>query len=118
MNIKNALASLAVKDLRLSSHWYQNLLGKPADSTPMDEVAEWQFQHGGWLQLYQSTDRIGLGSVTLAVEDLEQLLVELEKLGICPGTRMDNDRVKLVMIKDPDGNSIALAQTKNPGMAQ
>jgi len=40
MTIKNALASVAVKDLSSSVPWYEKLFGRAADSTPMAEVAE------------------------------------------------------------------------------
>jgi hypothetical protein len=33
------------------------------------------------------------------------------------GPRMDSDKVKVVMVKDPDGNSIAFAQAIDPSIA-
>jgi hypothetical protein len=54
MSIDNVLASVAVKDLKAASAWYEKLLGRPADSKPMPEVAEWKFKQGGWLQVYHS----------------------------------------------------------------
>ena len=118
MAITNALAALAVKDLRASAQWYQHLLGRPADSIPMPEVAEWKFDRGGWLQVYQSKDRVGAGSVTLAVSDLDEQVAALKKIGIDPGRPVDGEKVKVVMIKDPDGNSIAFAEAKDRSMAQ
>jgi predicted enzyme related to lactoylglutathione lyase len=46
MSIKNAIASLAVKDLSSAVQWYETLFGRPADSRPMAEVAEWKFERG------------------------------------------------------------------------
>src|SRR5882762_8735026 len=43
MSIDNALASVAVKDLKAAVAWYEQLFERPADSTPMPEVAEWKF---------------------------------------------------------------------------
>jgi hypothetical protein len=40
MEIQNAIASVAVKDLKTASAWYEKLFRRPADSTPMPEVAE------------------------------------------------------------------------------
>jgi hypothetical protein len=65
MSFKNALASIAVRDIRTGIEWYQALLGKPPDSIPMSEVAEW-----------------------------------------------------VIMIQDPDGNSVALAEAFDSEMAQ
>jgi hypothetical protein len=52
MTIKNALASVAVKDLKTFVHWHEKIFGRSPDSTPMPEVAEWKFPGGGWLQVY------------------------------------------------------------------
>ena len=72
MSIRNALASVAVKDLKSASQWYEQLFGRPPDSRPMPEVAEWKFEQGGWLQVYQLPERAGKGSVTLSVNSLDQ----------------------------------------------
>jgi hypothetical protein len=72
MPIRSAIASVAVKDLKSASQWYERLLGRPPDSKPMPEVAEWRFERGGWLQVYQLPERAGNGSVTLAVSNIEQ----------------------------------------------
>jgi hypothetical protein len=49
MSIKNALASIAFRDLNSAVQWYQKVLGTAPDSRPMPEVAEWKFERGGWL---------------------------------------------------------------------
>jgi predicted enzyme related to lactoylglutathione lyase len=117
MTITNALASVAVNDLPRSMTWYRKLFGRQADSTPMPEVAEWKFEGGGWLQVYQLKERAGAGSVTLAVSSLEEQIEHLHKIGIDSGKPILSERVKVVMIKDPDGNSIAFAETLDPSMA-
>ena len=72
MKIENAIASIAVKDLRSAAAWYERLFGRAPNSTPMPEVAEWKFPRGGWLQVYQLPERAGAGSCTLAVDDIER----------------------------------------------
>jgi catechol 2,3-dioxygenase-like lactoylglutathione lyase family enzyme len=111
--ITNALASVAVNDLAKSVKWYQRLFGRPADSTSVPEVAEWKFEQGGWLQVYQLKERAGAGSVTLAVSSLDDQMASLCEIGIDPGDPMISKKVKVVMIKDPDGNSIAFAEAEN-----
>jgi hypothetical protein len=44
MSIDNMLANVAVKDLQAAVAWYEQLLGRPADSTPMPEVANGSFR--------------------------------------------------------------------------
>ncbi|MDB6001478.1 MAG: hypothetical protein JWP52_3177 [Rhizobacter sp.] len=118
MPIKNALASVAVKDLDAAIDWYQKVLDKLVDSRPMSEVAEWKFEGGGWLQVYQLPGRAGSGSFTLAVSDLESEVKRIKGLGIDTGQTSSGDKVKTLMIMDPDGNHIAFAEAVDPSMAQ
>jgi predicted enzyme related to lactoylglutathione lyase len=118
MPIKNALASVAVKDLELSVKWYEKLFGRPADSRPMPELAEWKFERGGWLQVYRLAERAGLGSCTLAVGSMEQQMAHMEKVGIGTGTVASGATVNTLVITDPDGNHTAFAEAKDPNIAQ
>jgi hypothetical protein len=111
MAITNALASLAVHRLSSSAPWYAKLFGRQADSTPLPTVAEWKFERGGWLQVYELEERAGQGSVTLSVSSVDEQVQSLLNMGIDPGTPMVNGKLKVVMIKDPDGNSIAFAES-------
>lgn len=117
MAILNSLASVAVKDLKAASAWYERLLGRPADSRPMPEVAEWEFERGGWLQVYQLPERAGSGSFTLAVNDLDAQASRIDKLGVDTSQRSEGKQVRTLMITDPDGNHIALAEVHDPRMA-
>ena len=118
MSIDNALASVAVKDLKAAVAWYTRLFRRPPDTTPMPEVAEWKFSRGGWLQVYQAPDRAGRGSFTLAVTGIDEIAAHVASLGLDASTRSANERVKTLMIADPDGNSIAFAEAFDPGMAR
>ena len=118
MAISNVFASVPVKDLGAAQTWYARVLGRPADNTPMPELAEWGFPGGGWLQVYQGPDRAGGGSFTLVVDDIEQTLHELRALGIDTSNQGHGERTQTVMIKDPDGNSLAFAFSTDPDMAR
>jgi catechol 2,3-dioxygenase-like lactoylglutathione lyase family enzyme len=115
--IKNAIASLAVSDLDRSRQWYSRLFEREPDSNPMPELIEWRFDHGGWLQVYGGPERAGGGSVTLSTDDIGDLAAHLHNLGIDTGDRPSGGSVKTIMIKDPDGNSIAFAETNDKTMA-
>jgi predicted enzyme related to lactoylglutathione lyase len=118
MTIDNAIASLAVKDLKAAVSWYERVIGRPADSTPMPEVAEWKFARGGWLQVYQLPARAGAGSCTLAVSAIDQVIARLDGLEIDTSERSSGAKVKTVMITDPDGNHIAFAEAIDQSMAR
>jgi len=73
-------------------------------------VAEWSFDRGGWLQVYQLPERAGSGSFTLAVSSIDEQAANLARLGIDTSQRIDGNKVKTLMITDPDGNHIAFAE--------
>lgn len=118
MSIDNVLASVAVKDLKAAVEWYTQLLGRPADCTPMPEVAEWKFERGGWLQVYELPERAGCGSFTLAVTDLDAIVQQVQKLGVGTKNRSTNAKLKTLMIVDLDGNHIAFAESLDHQMAR
>ena len=118
MPILNAIASLAVRDLSTASAWYASLLDKQAGNRPMPDVAEWRFERGGWLQLYQQPERAGGGSVTLAVDDIELLATHLQQLNVAHGALTTTAHVRTIMLTDPDGNHIAFAQALDDAMAR
>ncbi|CAN5367874.1 hypothetical protein BH09PSE6_BH09PSE6_08430 [soil metagenome] len=117
MPIGNVLASLAVKNLKLSQPWYETLL-EMAASSPMAEVAEWSFARGGGLQVYQLPERAGKGSCTFAVDDIEACVATLRSMGVDTSERVTNARVKTVMVTDPDGNHLAFAQALDPTLTR
>lgn len=52
----------------------------------------------------------GCGSFTLAVSSLDEQIADLESSGLYPGRPMISEKLRVVMIKDQDGNSIAFAE--------
>jgi predicted enzyme related to lactoylglutathione lyase len=118
MSIDNAIASVAVTELRTAAAWYEKLFGRPPDSSPMPEVREWKFERGGWLQVYQLAERAGSGSFTLAVSNLDDEVRKLRAMGVDTSNRSSGSMTTVVMITDPDGNHIALAETTDASMAR
>ena len=116
MTITNALAGLAVRDLERSSRWYERILGP--GTRPMPEVVEWQLDGGGGLQVYAGPERAGQGSCTLIVSDIDEAADQLRASGLVADPEVNRDnRVDTIMIKDPDGNSIAFAMPRDPILA-
>jgi predicted enzyme related to lactoylglutathione lyase len=117
MSIENVLASVAVKDIKAASAWYEQLFGRPGE-TPMPDLAEWKFPRGGWLQIYQSPERAGHGSFTLAVNDIATEIKKLGAMGLDTSKRSSDSKVKTLMVTDPDGNHIAFAEAADSRLAQ
>jgi predicted enzyme related to lactoylglutathione lyase len=110
MSFENVLASMAVKDLRKATQWYESVLGRAPDATPMKEIAEWKFDGGGGLQIYLLPERAGDGSCTLVISNLGEHIAKLDKLGIDTRQKTTSAKVDTVMITDPDGNHLAFAE--------
>jgi hypothetical protein len=118
MSITNAVASVAVKDLSLAVAWYEDLFGRPADSAPTSELAEWRFDMGGRLQIYQLPERAGSGSFTLAVSSVREQAAHLAKFNIDTSQSGSSANAQTLMITDPDGNHIAFAEATDASVAQ
>lgn len=118
MQINNVFASLPVRDLAIARAWYEKLFERAPDFTPMPNLVEWRFANGGTLQVYVGHDRAGGGSCTFAVSNIEEAIERLDALGIDPGKLIDGGKAKVVMVKDPDGNSIAFAQAMDADFAR
>ena len=110
MTIGNALASVAMKDIKAALQWYEKVIERPADETPMPELAERKFEMGGWLQVYALPERAGSCSCNLVASDIDSEAARSGKLGVAIGAQASSMRTRVFMVKDPDGNSIAFAQ--------
>ena len=62
----------------------------------MPEVAEWSFERGGWLQVYQLPERAGSGSFTLAVSNMEEEVARLKQLNIDTSQRTSSETHRFI----------------------
>lgn len=118
MAFNNVLAGIASMNFEKSLNWYEKLLNSKPDSQPMEGVAEWKFDGGGWLQLFADSERAGDSSITLSVDDLDKTIRKLSELDIEVGEQTDSDIVKTAKIIDPDGNQIILAEAMSSAIAR
>jgi len=112
MTVKNALAGIAVRNLEKSVVWYQQLLGRQPDTRPMDQLAEWRFEVGGWIQVFEDKGRAGSSSVTLVDTNVAERIADLKAKGITIESEIDAEPIKVAIITDPDGNRIVFAEGK------
>jgi predicted enzyme related to lactoylglutathione lyase len=114
MGIRNAIATVAVKDLKAAAPWYERLIGRGPDRLETDGVMEWFFEQGGRLQLRQDAAHAGRGWLVLAVGDLDMETRHLDKFGIEIGAVNRTSTERVFTIQDPDGNVIALEEMLTP----
>jgi hypothetical protein len=77
----------------------------------MSEVAEWKFNGGSWIQVFEDPERAGRSSVTLVERDLDDRLSELRSKTIEIRSTSDGESVRTAIVDDPDGNQLVFAQS-------
>lgn len=103
---KNVVAVLPVADHAGALAWYTNWIGRGPDVEPMEGVAEWQLAEHAWIQVGQDEENAGNGSVIVGVDDLDELVADLGKVGVTCGEIQDYDFIKLSELADPEGNTV------------
>ncbi|MGX1305831.1 catechol 2,3-dioxygenase-like lactoylglutathione lyase family enzyme [Amorphus suaedae] len=114
MAVTNVLASIAIRDLAAAIQWYAALLGRPHDASPMEGLAEWSFDGGGWLQVFVDADRAGTSSITLVVDDIEATRRSLAAAGHDSEWTFDGPTTSGTVVRDPDGNRVVFARSNDP----
>jgi catechol 2,3-dioxygenase-like lactoylglutathione lyase family enzyme len=113
---KDAVATLAVKDLKVAKKFYQDTLGLKPVGSEGDEVLI--FQSGKskinvYRSQYAGTNQAT--ALTWSVDDVDSVVKELKAKGVkfehydMPGVKVEGDihvagDMKVAWFKDPDGN--------------
>jgi glyoxylase I family protein len=111
MTFSNVLAVALVSDFDKAIDWYERLFDRPPDRHPMDGSAVWQLTQAGGVQVNPAPDHAGGGTVGIGVADIDAFA------SMCRGRGFELDvkteptgRFRLAATRDPDGNTIMLAQ--------
>jgi glyoxylase I family protein len=116
MTIEVLFASVPVADLRAALPWYEQLFGRAADIVPNENEVLWRMTGDGWIYVIEDTARAGSTVVTVAVNDLEQLVMDLADRGISPGPiEAVGDAGRKANVVDADGNVISWIQVTTGG---
>ncbi|HET7051963.1 MAG TPA: VOC family protein [Solirubrobacteraceae bacterium] len=111
MSIEYVFAGMAVTRLDVAMQWYERLLGRPPDMRPNEREATWQVAQTASVYLVADDDRAGRSAVTMFVDDLDAELDAITRRGISVGQiETAPGLFRRVMISDPDGNAIQLAE--------
>jgi hypothetical protein len=112
VTFKAVLAVIPVADFEASSRWYESFFGRPADTQPMEGLAEWHLSDLGVVQLFHDPDRAGRTTVNFTVDDLDAAGKELAAHGISTSEPLlvSSGRQRLSTTRDEDGNALGLIQ--------
>ncbi|WP_405782891.1 VOC family protein [Streptomyces sp. NBC_00859] len=111
MNIARVLMVAPVRDIGAAAHWYERLLGRPADTRPMPSLADWHLTGGGWLQVFEDPGHAGSTLLNLEVPDLDEALAGLVERGLTAGpVQTGGERARFAALDDPDGNRVTLME--------
>ena len=104
---------MPVRDRTKSLEWFAAFFGRPADEVIGEEYL-WHVGESAWVVLDDRELRapgVGTAMITLGVTDLDDILARLAAHGIRhePVETYSNG-VRHVVVPDPDGNSLSLAQ--------
>jgi hypothetical protein len=111
--LKNVLAFIAVRDIDEAIRWYKMLIGREPDTKPMQGLAEWRFEAGGWLQVNENMQLAGRSSITLVETNMDERMKMLTMAGIKPKSFVNGEFVSIITVTDPDGNQVVFAQGKD-----
>lgn len=128
MGLSNARvrATIAVSDISIATEFYEGVLGlTPEGDAPMEQVRIYLCGSGSVLQVYAS-EHAGTATATVAswsAEDFGQVVDELAAKGVTfesyglPATKKGVHTFgehQVVWFRDPDGNTIALDNGREP----
>lgn len=107
-----ALAVVAVSDLAKAKPFYSGLLGRGPDQEPMPTLAQWDFEHGGGVQVVEVPEKSGSSMVTFLVTDFDGFLKQVGVKGIQHGEVISGVISRVTQTQDPAGNVITFAEAK------
>jgi catechol 2,3-dioxygenase-like lactoylglutathione lyase family enzyme len=104
---------MCVRDRTKAVVWFEAFFGRPADEVIGEEYL-WQVGENAWVVVddrYMRAERVGGAMITLGVTGLDDILARLAAHGIAhePVETYGNG-VRHVVVLDPDGNSLSLAE--------
>ncbi len=118
MNLDVLFAGIPVSDFPAAQAWYEGFFGRPADVVAHDEEVMWQVTGAGWLYIVSDPERAGNSIVAMAVPAIEATIAALEARGVTTGLIVQQgDAGRKAVVRDPDGNSIAIIQVSGSSEA-
>lgn len=115
MAVNHIFAGIAVADLDAALAWYERLFGRGPDMVPNEREAVWWLAQAGSIYVVADGTRAGRALLTLIVDDLDAEVGELAGRGLPTGAiETIAEQHRKLVITDPEGNRITLAQVGDP----
>jgi predicted enzyme related to lactoylglutathione lyase len=114
LKINYLFAGIAVANYDSALAWYARFFGRSPDVIVAEQEAMWHVPDIGSIYVVGDAERAGNALITLAVDDLEDLVVEFTERGLAvsmidatPGTP------KKTVVTDPEGNRFTLFENRS-----
>jgi predicted enzyme related to lactoylglutathione lyase len=114
LKINYLFAGVPVADYDSALAWYSRFFGGAPDLIVSESEAMWQIANVGSIYLVGDAERAGKALITLAVDDLDDLVAEFKRQGIT--ARMlnsDPDSPKKTVVTDLEGNQFILFENSS-----
>jgi hypothetical protein len=109
----HVFSSIPVTERDTAVEWYEAFTGRSPDLIPNNVEAAWQLTDSGWIYLIAEPDRAGTALNTLLVDDIDAVVAGLvDREVACGPIETMSNGPRFVMVIDPDGNHLKLAQTQ------
>lgn len=120
--IRRLMAGVVVDDLEAAGGWYQAMLGRPPDATPMGGLLEWHLASDAWLQVVDIAKvreiqhaaqwgSAGASSVSFVVAHLDDQLAAFAENGIAIVSQYTTgSSLKTATVRDPAGNFVTFVE--------
>ena len=112
MKINFLFAGVPVADYDSALAWYSRFFGRAPDHIVAENEAMWQIANVGSIYLVGDAQRAGNSLLTLAVDDLDQLVAQFKKQGIAARLLDSNpNSPKKTVVTDLEGNQFILFES-------
>jgi catechol 2,3-dioxygenase-like lactoylglutathione lyase family enzyme len=110
VEVTHTFGGVAVTDFAAAYQWFVRLFGRAADMFPHDGEAVWRLTTSASVYVVHDAERAGHSLLTLAVGDLDACASHLRENGFAYSEHSDGGAPLRLLVKDDDGNTIALFQ--------
>jgi predicted enzyme related to lactoylglutathione lyase len=116
MHVDVLFAAIPVSDFTSARAWYERFFDRPADVIAHEHEVMWRVTDRGWLYIIRNPDVAGSSTVAMAVPDIDGATSALASRGVVTGPiQPEGDAGRKVVVRDPDGNSIAILEVSASG---